>query len=187
MVTIAPTLHDVIFIMRDDFLAWLSSMLGGLAWGIFVSVMILFVAEEDGNKGHLINRIGVAAGLGMSLAVGAIRLREATTFGDVIFAVGLTILEMCIVLGLEGIATQYRPAYQKWVKRRAAQTQAEQNLNAARAQRQRWKDKEIALANEIRQHIEYVEEQDAQHASHERLCPQHTVKITGGRREDLHV
>lgn len=162
MVTVAPTLHDFVFVMSDDFLSWLLSLLSGLFLGLLVTLMIFGDLDATGQR-TLINRIGLAAGILISLALGGLRIKEANDAGDYIFAAALTILELGIVLGLEGVASSHRTARRDWAARKAVADPANALLEMARAHLERCKERVKDSNDAITSHISYVEDRAVRH------------------------
>jgi hypothetical protein len=157
MITVAPTLHDFVFLMADDFLSWLLSLLCGLFLGLLIALMILGDVDAGGRR-TATNWTGLGAGILLSLALGALRIKEASCFGDYIFALAMTALELGIVLGLEGVAMSRRARYQAWATDKAASDQTSAKLEAARTHLERCKDRLKELNDAISAHISYVEE-----------------------------
>jgi hypothetical protein len=162
MLTTAPTLHDFIFVLEDDFLSWALSLLGGLFLGLLITLMILGDVDTSGRP-TTTNRIGLAAGIFIGIALGALRIKEANSTGDCIFAAALTLLEIGIVIGLEGIAASRRAAMRDWAARKEVADQASARLDSARQQLQRCQERVRALNEAIKTHISYVEERSVRH------------------------
>jgi hypothetical protein len=157
MITTAPTLHDFVFVMADEFISWLLSVISGLFLGLLVALMILGDSEHSGQR-TATNWIGLSAGIFVSLALGALRIKGAESAGDYIFAAAMTALELGIVLGLEGIAMSRRKAHRGWGERKMAADQANARLDVARTHVERCKERLEAINAAIKAHINYVEE-----------------------------
>ena len=157
MITVAPTLHDMVFVMDDDFVCWALSLGCGLFLGFLIALMILGDSDSAGHR-TITNLAGLGAGILVSIALGAIRLGAAKTVGDVIFAIGMTVLELGIVLGLEGVAARRRSAMSEWLVRNAAAEKASKALDAAGKKLERWNGKLKFLNQTIYDHIDYVDE-----------------------------
>jgi hypothetical protein len=114
MISTAPTLHDFIFVIGDDFIAWGFSLLCGLFLGLWITLMILG-DRDSGEHKSTSNWIGLGSGIFVSVALGALRLKGASSLGDIIFAIAMTVLDLGIVLGLESIARNRRARYQEWL------------------------------------------------------------------------
>ena len=157
MITTAPTLHDFVFVMTDEFFSWLLSLFCGLFLGLLVALMILGDSEHSGQRSAT-NWIGLCAGIFVSLALGALRVKGATSSGDYIFAAAMTALELGIVIGLEGIAMSRRKAQRAWAERKAVADPASARLDVARTHVERSKERLEAINRAIKAHINYVEE-----------------------------
>ena len=159
MITTAPTLHDFVFVMSDDFLSWVLSLLSGLFLGLLITLMILGDADTSGHR-TATNRIGLYAGILIGLALGALRIKGATCLSDYIFAAAMTALEIGIVLALEGIAVSRRATQRDWLSRKAVSDQANAKLEMAKGHLQRCKERVKELNDAINAHINYVEERE---------------------------
>jgi hypothetical protein len=152
--TIAPTLHDQIFATIDDeFLAWTLSLAGGLFLALLIVLMILDPSDER----SVTNWIGLAAGVLIGIALGALRLRDAKDFGDYIFALALTLLEIAIVIGVEAVAGRRRAERRVWKEKKSIADKARGLLDAAREHVRRSKEKVKELNEAITAHHLHVE------------------------------
>jgi hypothetical protein len=155
--TIAPTLHDFIFVMADEFISWLLSLIAGLFMGMFITLMIL-AGVDMGERRTATNYFGLIAGILTGLALGGLRVKDARGIGDFIFAIAMTVLEISIVVGLEHIAQQHRTAHQDWMARKAVTDQANGRLKAAQTNLERYQARLKEINDAISAHINYVEE-----------------------------
>ena len=162
MVTVAPTLHDFVFVMIDEFMSWMFSLISGLFLGLLITLMILGDVDASGRR-TATNWIGLSAGIFMSLALGALRVKGATNTGDYIFAAAMTVLELGIVIGLEGIAKSRRAARQDWTASKAVADQVKARLELAQTNLERCKDRVGELNDAINGHINYVEEREVRY------------------------
>jgi hypothetical protein len=156
-ITVAPTLHDTVFLMDDDFISWTLSLACGLFVGLLIALMIVGDTDATGHR-SITNWIGLSAGILVSLALGALRVGAAKTVGDLVFAAGMTVLELGIVLALEGVATRRRAAMSEWSARNSVAEKATAALDAAKARLERWKERLGVLNQAITHHINYVGE-----------------------------
>jgi hypothetical protein len=155
--TIAPTLHDFIFVMTDDFISWTLSLIAGLFMGLFITIMIL-ADVDSGDRKTAANYFGLVAGILTGLALGGLRVKDARTVGDLVFALAMTVLEISIVIGLEHIAQQHRAARQGWAARKIISDQTNGRLSAAQTHLDRYRSRLKELNEAITGHINYVEE-----------------------------
>lgn len=156
-VTVAPTLHDFVFVMSDDVLSWGMSLLTGAFLGALIALMILVDVHGTGRRSS-INWIGLAAGIGMSVGLGTLRVSRAAEVGDFVFAIALSIIEAAIILALEGVAIGLRGALQDWSIQRSAEAEASGRLEAAQARLTRCRERVAELNDAIGSHIGYVED-----------------------------
>jgi hypothetical protein len=89
MLTIAPTLHDALFhTLGDDLLAWFFSAICAAFVGAMLTLAVL-----NGRRTAW-TWVGVGAGIIFGLGLGALRLAAAEGAGEVLFALGLTVVEI---------------------------------------------------------------------------------------------
>lgn len=151
--SIAPTLHDSLFhTIPDDMLAWFASLVGAGFMAGMVTLAIL-----GGRKNNL-TWIGVAAGVILGLGLGAVRLSSASGAGEVLFAMGLTVVEIAVVLLLEWLAASLRASEVEWLPRHIAETKALAARDASRTDVERWKARLNEFNDAISAKIAFVED-----------------------------
>src|SRR5205814_4274245 len=124
-ITIAPTLHDFLFFgIPDELLAWFTSSI----CAAFVASM-LTLAILSGRKTQW-TWIGVVAGIGLGMGLGALRLSSAKGMPEVLFAMGLTVVEVSAVLLLEWLASGLRHREDEWQLIKSAEDKAAALLSA---------------------------------------------------------
>ena len=156
--TIAPTLHDYIFItMKDDILNWAVSLLSATTYGVFITWGLL---ESDDVKGRrsVRNWLGLAGGIGVPVGLGLLRVANAVGVAEVLFAIALTVVEVGIVLLLESRAVTLRVAYQEWAAQQAVVKDIATRLEAAKAKLAGRKQALAEVSNAISEHISLVAE-----------------------------
>jgi hypothetical protein len=152
-ISIAPTLHDRFFYtLGDDLLAWLVSLIGA---GFVAALLTLAIIT--GRK-TIVHWIGLAAGIGVGIALAVIRLSTAENTGECMFALGLTIFEVAAVLLLEFAASGLRDAEDKWTPARKSEDEAIKLRDAAQGDLNRWTSRLEEINKAIRDHIGYVED-----------------------------
>ncbi|MGH9345006.1 MAG: hypothetical protein ACRD19_14750, partial [Terriglobia bacterium] len=151
--SIAPTLHDSVFhTIPDDLLAWFASLVSAGFVGGMVTLAIL------GGRRTKLTWIGVAAGVVLGLGLGAVRLSSAEGAGEVLFALGLTIMEIAVVLLLEWLASGLRASEAEWLPQHLAESQALAAREAAQADLERWQARVKELNDAIAAKIAFVED-----------------------------
>lgn len=161
--TIAPTLHDFVFItMRDDILNWAISILSSVVYGIFITWGLL---ESDDASGRRTTRnwLGLAGGIGVPSGLGLLRVANAADMAETIFAVALTIVEIGIVLLLESRAVTLRVAYQEWAAQDAIVKDVNSRLEAALTQLTRRQQTLAEINDHIATYIRRIEELSIRH------------------------
>jgi hypothetical protein len=152
-VTISPTLHDFVFFgISDDLLAWF----GSSVCGAFVASM-LTLAILSGRRSRW-EWVGVAAGIGIGLGLGALRLSSAEGIAEVLFALGLTAMEVSAVLLLEWLARGLRAHEDEWRAIRPMEEKAVALRDAARTDLERREKQLRDVSDAIGQKIAYVED-----------------------------
>lgn len=178
--TVTPTVHDVIFAgLDDDLIAWCFSFCGAGFVAAVVVWAILGSASSTGRR-TVLNWLGLFAGMAVSLGLGLFRLSGAMGVEEVILAVGLTVLEIGMVVLAEYVASGLRDHFQEWTARRAVRTAAEAEVGAAQAER----DRRASLLDEINKsiwmHIEYVEDLSLRSMNLQELIEVAIKSITDG-------
>jgi hypothetical protein len=167
--TIAPTLHDYIFItMKDDVLNWTVSLLSAITYGVFITWGLLD-SDDAGGRRSIKNWLGLAGGIGVPLGLGMLRIANAIGFAEVFFAIALTVIEIGIVLLLESRAAALRTAYQDWAGQQAFLNNISTRLQSARSQLAQRKEA-LGITNDaIAKHIRLVEELSVRHFNVEKI------------------
>jgi hypothetical protein len=149
--TVAPTLHDSLFhTLGDDLLVWFFSSLCAAFVGAMLTLAIL--------SGRRTAWVGVGSGVILGLGLGAIRLAAAEGAGDVIFGLGLTVVEIAAVLLLEWLASGLRASEAAWLVQYAAESEAIACRDAAQADLTRWQTRIKELGDAIASKIAFVED-----------------------------
>jgi hypothetical protein len=161
--TIAPTLHDFIFItMSDDVLNWAVSILSSLAYGVFITWGLL-ESDDVGGRRTTRNWLGLAGGTGVPAGLGLLRVANSTGTAEILFAVALTVVEIGIVLLLESRAVTLRDAYREWAVQHAALKDITSRVEAARTQLTRRKQVLAEINDDIAAYIRRIEEVSVRH------------------------
>lgn len=147
-ITVAPTLHDFVFhTLSDDLLAWFLSSICGSCVGCMLTWAIL------SGRHTKLTWIGVGAGVILGLGLLAVRLSSAEGAGEVMFAIGLTIVEIAAVLLLEFLARDLRAKEACWDVNFAAESEALARREACQQDLTRWqarvKEKHQAVIDKI--------------------------------------
>lgn len=151
--TVAPTLHDNIFLtMSDDLLAWFAASVSSAFVGGMLTLAIL-----NGRRTAW-TWVGVAAGVIVGLGLGAVRLSAANGAAEGMLAGGLTIVEIAAVLLLEWLASGLRTREADWLVRHDAEGVALAERDAAQTDLSRWQDRVKNLNEAINAKIAFVED-----------------------------
>jgi hypothetical protein len=130
--TVFPTLHDFLFhTVDDDLLAYLFSFLSAACVGALVTWAIL------SGRRTMWRWMGLIAGIVMGLGLGIVRLSAADAPAEALFAIGLTVVEVSVVLLLEWYALGLRAAEDEWGKCHEIEVVAIATADAARSEHSR--------------------------------------------------
>jgi len=152
-VTVAPTLHDFLFFgIPDDLLAWFGSSICAACVASMLTLAIL-----SGRRTRW-EWVGVVAGIVLGLGLGALRLSSAKGSGEVVFALGLTGVEISAVLLLEWLASGLRVREDEWQVIKRAEDAAVALRDAALADLERRQTRAKEVSDQIGRKIAYVED-----------------------------
>jgi hypothetical protein len=153
-ISVAPTLHDFVFhTLADDILNWffslaVSALLGVmLAWGLFAESVT-------------ISRTPLVVGTIISLGLGALRISGADSLHEVLFAVGLALMEIGVVLFLDWRAGLFNKASREWTIRLQEAEEAEASSRVQRSEYERLVSERSNREAQILEHVSYVEHRD---------------------------
>lgn len=155
--TIAPAAHDFLWIMEDELISWGLSMITGAVFGILITLLILADNNHSGRR-SLTNWLGLVAGLGIGFALFLLRIKGAEGGEQVLFGLAMSVLEIAIVLFLEGLAMSRRAALRTRVPLETVANEAEALVVAQEGEVDRRKHNVAELNSKIDAHGRYVEE-----------------------------
>ncbi|HEX8567001.1 MAG TPA: hypothetical protein VF648_15265 [Pyrinomonadaceae bacterium] len=186
---VAVTLHDIIFYRMGAVWGWTFSILVGLAWGAFVVFSILDGAHHSENNEKPANqsRLGLIGGIGMSVALGLLRLMYALTLWGVIGAVAFTALEIFICFLLEHVNRNHAAREQKFAAENAAAQEAAELVEATRIGLKRRYERIAEFEGAIRNHCEYVEERHHRSTQKEQFIESAIKAVRDGAAEGLAI
>lgn len=168
--TVAVPLHDRVFTFDSEFWSWFGSVIVGGFCGKFIVSSILYNPEGhiDSVTADKRNWVGLIAGLVLGIAFFAARLQGSDSQdGDWVtvgmFALGMTLLEIAIVISLHGIAERYRKGMHKWRQEERAVGQLSATMEVARKHFETCQLRCKELEGTIEEHIQYVDERQVRH------------------------
>ncbi len=151
--SVSPTLHDRFFsTLSDDLLVWFLSIISA---GFVAALLTLAILA--GRHGR-IRRVGLLAGIGIGIALAAIRLSTAENVSECTFAAGLTVFEIAAVLLLEWVARSLSEAENTWGETKKLEDQASHLHEAAKSDLGCWTSRLEDVNKAVRDHLAYVEE-----------------------------
>jgi hypothetical protein len=152
-VTVAPTLHDFLFFtVPDQMLAWFGSSICAAFVAAMLTWAILSGRRTKWTWG------GVVAGIAVGLGLCALRLSSAQGASEVLFAIGLTIVEVSAVLLLEWLARGLRFREEEWRVIKLTEDKAVAARDAELADLERRQKQLQEVCDAIEKKISYVED-----------------------------
>jgi hypothetical protein len=138
-------------------LAWFLALLGA---GFVGGMLTLAILNGRATKW---TRLGTVAGVAVGIGLCIVRLSTAQDVGQILFAIGFTIMEIAAVLLLELQAVSLRTKEAEWEVRHEAEGKALARREAAAADLDRWQSRLQELAKEIADKIASVEDRHNRH------------------------
>jgi hypothetical protein len=161
--SLGPTLHDRFFLtIEDEVLAWFVSLVGASVIGVLITWALLGSVAATGKR-TVANFWGLIAGIGIGVGSCLLRVSDAQTQDEYIFAIALTLMEVSAVLFLDWLAAGFRKEYAEWAAHREEINVLIARLEAAQAAYDR-RDKRVRdIEKNIRDHVRYVETLQIRH------------------------
>jgi hypothetical protein len=154
--SVAPTLHDVMYAtIPDEALSWFFSLASGACIGGFIAWAIFH------GRGTGWRWAGLVAGAVIGVGLGIVRLASAGSAGGFWFSVGLTTIELGVVILSHWYATGVHHREDLWEARRAAELEAVGASEAAHAEHARWVEELQRINAVIAAKIAYVADRHA--------------------------
>lgn len=169
--SLSPTFSDFFFFtVSDDPSRWFYSIGAGALIGFLISWAALRYVDVRGedNASRLLNGFLIGAFL-LALALGGIRLANATTDVAVYFALSLTGMELAIFIILEFLARGFRAAFRRYQDRKDAYNSADRKIEGASEHHAHVLEQRTAKQAEIDAHYEYVEWRKISHDNIDRI------------------
>lgn len=154
--TVLPTVHDYIFVMNDQVMAWMCALIASILLGLGL-VTLMFWDVESPEEASSVHRLGLVAGIVVALGLGVLRISGAIDSSYYLLAVGFTLMEIGLVIGIEMVARRYRAAYKKWASAQDVFRVAQANRGAAAEHVRRCHEREAEINGTIQQHIAHIE------------------------------
>jgi len=157
--SLSPTFADYFFFsVSDTPLRWLYSIGAGALIGFVISWGALrYVDVKVGNnEPGWLNGFVIGAFL-LALALGGIRLANATTATAVQFALALTGMELAVFLILEFLARRFRASFNEYQSRSDAHSKIDRQIEAASDHHSDVVQERTSKQAEIDGYFEYIE------------------------------
>lgn len=166
---IAPTFKDFVFhALTDDVLAWFLSVAAGLVAGGLVASAVLLSVDAGGERSP-VNVAGLAAGGLLTVGILVIRIAGAETFGEILAAIGFTLIEVAAVVFVELTGMWLRPRRRAWESRRETRTSAVAERDRAAAQVEEINHRLSDMAGAVERHRRYVEDRTVRNETVEQV------------------
>jgi hypothetical protein len=161
--SVAPTLHDrLFFYLQDPLLVWAISIIGAGAVATLITWSLVGAIDVTGKRSST-NAGGLIAGIGISMGTGILRLTDAQSSSEYIFAIALTLVEIFTIVFLEWHAIGLRSNYHEWKVYQEDITKATAELEAAQADLHRRQQELTAVNQALDNHVAHVEERWIRH------------------------
>lgn len=158
--SICPTLYDRVFFdlaAVDSMSAWVASVSGASPVAAFVAwAQIGTLATSESDETRRKKYIGLVAGIGISIATGLLRITDAEIAADYLFAFSLSLIEACVVLYLDHVASNISKDYRTWASQMENIHKMDAELEADRSHLSRLEDSLKKVTAEIDKHRRYV-------------------------------
>ncbi|MFN2512718.1 MAG: hypothetical protein ABR568_15015 [Pyrinomonadaceae bacterium] len=155
--TIAPAAHDFLWTMDDELVSWSMSITTGVVFGFLITSLILGDNHHSGRR-SLTNWLGLVAGLGIGIGLFLLRIKGAEGVEQIVFGVAMSVLEIAIVLFLEGLAISRRTALRERAPHETAANEAVALTSAQQDETNRRKQNVEELQTKIDAYGRYLEE-----------------------------
>jgi hypothetical protein len=109
-IPLLPTAFDF-WRLNDPYLNWSTAILISLGIGFPVAKLLFYVPSHGKSEPANTNLLGWFVAAGVAVGFGLIRLALGSTL---LMAIGLTLLELLIILGIEVAARRYRHSLAEW-------------------------------------------------------------------------
>jgi len=161
--TVAPTLHDFIFIsLPDDFSNWFASIASATVVAVVIVVGIL---SDLASLRRIHSTKGFIAVVVISVGLAVLRLSQASGVGEILFTAALTIIEIGLIVLLEWRATALRVAFDEWLVRNGEILIARAQFEVARSGLANLRERLREADESIASHIRYVEDRLFRHST----------------------
>lgn len=182
-ITVSPALHDFFFFdIENQRLAWLISLMGGAAAGLFVAWCLLGSYKNTASVGRY---VGFIAGIIFSISLLIIRLVGSGSIEAVLLAIGLALLEVSTVIYLDWEGRGLRIRYKQY-KETIVEFDRRRKLRDASAEEvATLKEKVKDLESKIQDHINHLYDRESRAKQVDKLVESAKKAILDGNRAGL--
>lgn len=134
--TVTVTLHDQLILVSDEIIAWIGATILGLLCGYCVVHLLLSHSATEAmesERNRWIKWRGVVASIILGLAFLVVRLAPVSDFTGLLTALGVTGVEIAIVLGLHAYAGCYSQKLKQWQEQESPYAQLTERVAVAKA------------------------------------------------------
>jgi hypothetical protein len=147
--TMAPSAHDLIFSTLRDDLNWAVSLTAGMVIGV---MLVWGVVQEDA-RAIVSSRAALWGGIILGLGFADLRLAAAEEVGEVIYALGLTAIEIGALVFAEATGKRHRAEVALWHERNEAAVDAAAGVEVQRSRHEQLVVEKAAADRAIEDHL----------------------------------
>jgi len=181
--TVSPSIHDFFFAEIENWqLGWFLSLTGGIAAGLFIGWCLVGTHK---NTASLSRYVGLIAGLLFSLALLLIRIVSGGSFDALMFAIGLALLEVSVVVFLDWEGQGLRRKYRIYKETVVEFDRRQKLLSASAEEIEKLKEKEKEIEKEVKDYINHLYERESRAKQVDKLIESARKAIIDGYRAGL--
>lgn len=152
--TLSPSLHDQIFLTLRDDLNWAVS----LTLGSVIGAMLIWGLIGEGTGAIVSPRAALWGGIIIGIGFAILRLSTAEDVAEVVYACGLSAIEVGTLVFADAVGTRYRADLARWRERQDAAAESSAQATATQSVYARLLAEKAAVDARIWEHLEYADE-----------------------------
>jgi hypothetical protein len=152
--TIAPSIHDFIFATLRDDLNWAIS----LSLGLVIGGMLVWGLIAEGSNVLISPRAALYGGIVIGIGFAVLRLSAAEDLGEVVYALGLSAIEIGTLVFADAIGVRHRAELAGWQERKAGAGDAAARAESGRNMYEQLRGQKEAVDQAVQDHLRYADE-----------------------------
>ena len=152
--TMAPSAHDLVLTTLRDDLNWALSV----SLGLVIGSMLVWGLIAEGSAAVVATRAALWGGIVLAGGFAVLRLSAAEDFGEVVFAIGLSVIEIGTLVFADAVGARYRAQLRRWQERKEEAADAAACAESARGLSAQLVDERVAVDRDVQAHLTYVDE-----------------------------